>query len=95
MAGSKDCLKDRLSHYRRIKISVIGRNFGRTISIPVWFVLQWYKNVLLNPQTRLEARGARRPVAAPPRHGAAVNLVLVSSTLTDLDSPLRRAQNSC
>jgi hypothetical protein len=66
MAGSKDCLKDRLSHYRRIKISVIGRNFGRTISIPVWFVLQWYKNVLLNPQTRLEARGARRPVAAPP-----------------------------
>jgi hypothetical protein len=32
MAGSKDCLKDRLSHYRRIKISVIGRKFGRTIS---------------------------------------------------------------
>jgi hypothetical protein len=93
MAGSKDCLKDRLSHYSRIKISVIGRNFGRTISIPVWFVLQWYKNVLQNPQTRLEARGARRPVV-PPATWRSVNLVLVSSTLTDLDSSLRRAQNS-
>jgi hypothetical protein len=37
---------------------VIGRKFGRQISIPVWFVLQWYKNILQNPQIRLEARGA-------------------------------------
>ena len=66
------------THYHRIKISAIGRKFGRTISIPVWFVLQWYKNVLQNSQTRLEARGAQRPVA--PAAGASVNLVLVSST---------------
>ena len=65
-------LKSRFSRYRQIKISVVGRKSGRTISIPVWFVLegeklwllpvqgsdtQWYKNVLQNPQIRLEARG--------------------------------------
>jgi deazaflavin-dependent oxidoreductase (nitroreductase family) len=68
----KDNLKDRLSRYRQIKISVIGRKSGKTISIPVWFVLegekllllpvrgsdtQWYKNVLKNPSIRIDARG--------------------------------------
>ncbi len=72
MAGSKDTLQDRLARYRQIKISVIGRKSGRTISIPVWFVLegeklyllpvqgsdtQWYKNVLQNPSIRIDARG--------------------------------------
>ena len=61
MAGSKDGLKDRLARYRQIKLGVIGRKSGQTISIPVWFVLedtklyllpvqgsntQWYRNVL-------------------------------------------------
>jgi hypothetical protein len=40
MPTSKDSLKDRLAGYRQIKISVIGRKSGRTISIPVWFVLE-------------------------------------------------------
>ena len=68
-----DALKDRLSRYREINISVTGRKSGRTISIPVWFVLeddklyllpvqgsdtQWYKNVLKNPSIRIDARGA-------------------------------------
>jgi hypothetical protein len=58
----KTDLKERLARYRQIKISVIGRKSGRTISIPVWFVqgeklfllpvrgsdAQWYKNVLQN-----------------------------------------------
>jgi len=59
MTDSKDGLKDRLARYRQIKISVVGRKSGRTISIPVWFVLEgeklylppvqgsdtrWYKN---------------------------------------------------
>jgi hypothetical protein len=59
MTSSEDTLKDRLARYRQIKISVIGRKSGKTISIPVWFVLdgeklyllpvqgsdaQWYKN---------------------------------------------------
>jgi len=70
--SSKETLKDRLARFRQIKISVIGSKLGRTISIPVWFVLegqklyllpvqgaetQWYKNVLQNPNIRIDARG--------------------------------------
>ncbi len=39
MPAGNDALKDRLSRYRGIKITVTGRNSGRAISIPVWFVL--------------------------------------------------------
>jgi hypothetical protein len=64
MPSSKETLKDHLARYRQIKISVIGRKSGQTISIPVWFVLegeklyllpvqgsetQWYKNVIVAP----------------------------------------------
>jgi hypothetical protein len=38
MPTVKNELKDRLARYRQIKISVIGRQSGCTISIPVWFV---------------------------------------------------------
>jgi deazaflavin-dependent oxidoreductase (nitroreductase family) len=73
MPAPKDALKDRLSHYREINLSVTGRKSGRTISQPVWFVseedkvyllpvhgsnTQWYKNVLKNPSIRIDARGA-------------------------------------
>src|ERR1022692_3578005 len=72
MPNPKGTLKERLARYRQIKISVIGRKSGQTISIPVWFVLesqklyllpvkgsetQWYKNVLKNPSIRIDARG--------------------------------------
>jgi deazaflavin-dependent oxidoreductase (nitroreductase family) len=72
-----DALRDRLSRYREMNISVTGRKSGRTISIPVWFVLedeklyllpvqgsdtQWYKNVLKNPMIRIDARGAEAEV---------------------------------
>jgi deazaflavin-dependent oxidoreductase (nitroreductase family) len=82
---SNNDLKDRLSRYRQIKISVIGRKSGRTISIPVWFVLegeklyllpvqgsetQWYKNVLQNPSIRIDARGAEAEFRAAPVRGA-------------------------
>jgi deazaflavin-dependent oxidoreductase (nitroreductase family) len=65
-------LKDRLERYRQIKLSVVGRKTGSTISIPVWFVLedeklyllpvrgsdtQWYRNILENPSIRIDARG--------------------------------------
>src|SRR5437762_11582178 len=81
MPARNDALKDRLSRYREIKISVTGRNPGRTISIPVWFVLeddklyllpvqgsdtQWYKNILKNPSIRIEAGGAEAEVEAVP-----------------------------
>src|ERR1700687_4986516 len=73
MPTPNDALKDRLSRYREINLSVTGRKSGRTISQPVWFVLdddkvyllpvrgsdtQWYKNVLNDPSIRIDARGA-------------------------------------
>jgi len=92
MAGSKDGLKERLARYRQIKISVIGRKSGRTVSIPVWFVLereklyllpvqgsdtQWYKNVLQNPSIRIDARGAEAEFRAMPiTEAKAVNSVI-------------------
>ena len=78
-----EALRDRLSRHREIKITVTGRKSGRTISIPVWFVLeddklyllpvqgsdtQWYKNVLKNPMIRIDARDA----------GSEVKIVLVT-----------------
>ena len=74
MPAQNDALKDRLSRSREINIAVTGRKSGRTISIPVWFVLedekvyllpvkgsdtQWYKNVLKNPSIRIDAGGAQ------------------------------------
>jgi len=73
MPVQKDDLRDRLSRYREIKLTVTGRKSGRPISNAVWFVLdddtlyllpvngsdtQWYKNVLDNPKIRIDARGA-------------------------------------
>jgi deazaflavin-dependent oxidoreductase (nitroreductase family) len=77
MAARNEALKDRLSRHREINISVTGRKSGRTISIPVWFVLeddklyllpvqgsdtQWYKNVLNKPMIRIDAGGAEAEV---------------------------------
>ena len=74
-------LKSRLARYRQIKISVIGRKSGHTISIPVWFVgegdklyllpvqgsdTQWYKNVLKRPSIRVDARGVGAEFRATP-----------------------------
>jgi deazaflavin-dependent oxidoreductase (nitroreductase family) len=81
MPARNNALKERLSRSREINISVIGRKTGRTITIPVWFVLedeklyllpvqgsdtQWYKNVLSNPLIRIEARGANAEFNAVP-----------------------------
>jgi deazaflavin-dependent oxidoreductase (nitroreductase family) len=81
----KNELRDRLSRYRQIKLTVTGRKSGRTISIPVWFVLddetlyllpvrgsatQWYKNVLRHPQIRVEARGMKEEFRAVPTTNA-------------------------
>ncbi len=85
MATSKDSLKDRLSRYKEITISVTGRKSGRKISIPVWFVVkgnelhllpvsgsetQWYKNVLKNPSIGIDARGVEAEFRAAPVTGA-------------------------
>ena len=74
-------LKALLSRSREIHIRVIGRKSGRTISIPVWVVLeddelyllpvqgsdtQWYKNVLKNPSLKIKAGGTEAEFKAIP-----------------------------
>jgi len=80
-ASSKQRSERTPPRYRQIKISVIGRKSGKTISIPVWFVLegetlyllpvqgsgtQWYRNVLQNLSIRIDARGAEGEFRAMP-----------------------------
>jgi deazaflavin-dependent oxidoreductase (nitroreductase family) len=80
-AARKDALRERLSRSREINITVTGRKSGRTISNPVWFVLdhenlyllpvqgsdtQWYKNALKNPSIRIAVRGAAAEFRAAP-----------------------------
>ncbi len=80
-SARKDALRDRLGRSQEINISVIGRKSGRTISLPIWFVLegdtlyllpvkgsdtQWYKNVVKNPSIRIEAGGAVGELKAVP-----------------------------
>jgi deazaflavin-dependent oxidoreductase (nitroreductase family) len=81
MPTPNDALKDRLSRYREINITVTGRKSGRTISLPIWFVFdddklyllpvqgsdtQWYKNVLKNPSIRIAARDGAADFKAVP-----------------------------
>src|ERR1700732_1878466 len=81
MTASKGSLKERLSRYRQIKLSVIGRKSGKTISMPVWVVLegdnlyllpvqgsdtQWYRNVFKNPSIRIDAHGVGEEFRATP-----------------------------
>jgi deazaflavin-dependent oxidoreductase (nitroreductase family) len=64
--------KEALKNADEIEITVTGRNSGRSISNPVWFVLEgeklyllpvkgsdsdWYKNILKTPSMRLNAGG--------------------------------------
>jgi deazaflavin-dependent oxidoreductase (nitroreductase family) len=81
-----DALKDHLSRYQELKITVTGRKSGRPISIPVWFVFendklyllpvkgsdtQWYKNILSNPAMHIDARGADAEIKVTPVTNAA------------------------
>src|SRR3979411_1754160 len=80
-AARHDALRDSLIRSQEININVIGRKSGRTISNPIWFVLdedklyllpvqgsdtQWYKNVLKNPSIRIDARGAEAEIKVVP-----------------------------
>jgi hypothetical protein len=73
MAAGNNTLKERLSRHREIDITVVGRKSGRSISIPVWFVLegstlyllpvqgsdtQWFKNVQQKSPLRVAAGDA-------------------------------------
>jgi deazaflavin-dependent oxidoreductase (nitroreductase family) len=81
MPAKNDALRDRLSRFREINLTVTGRKSGRAISIPVWFVLeddklyllpvqgsdtQWYRNVLKNPSIRIDAGGAKAELKVVP-----------------------------
>jgi deazaflavin-dependent oxidoreductase (nitroreductase family) len=81
MPTRNDALRDRLSKSSEITITVSGRKSGRSISIPVWFVVegdklyllpvkgsdtQWYKNVLKNPKTRIDPGGAEAELQVVP-----------------------------
>ncbi len=85
MPTRNDSLKDRLSRYRELNITVTGRKSGRAISIPVWFVFeddklyllpvqgsetQWYKNVLKKPSIRIAARDAEAELKVVPTSDA-------------------------
>ena len=93
MPTRNDALTERLSRSREINISVVGRKSGRTISNPVWFVLeegklyllpvqgsdtQWYRNVLKNPSIQIDARGAEAKLKAVPVN----DVTQVSSVVT-------------
>jgi len=81
MPTRNDTLRDRLSKSNEITITVTGRKSGRSISIPVWFVVegdqldllpvqgsdtQWFKNVLKNPKIRIDAGGAEAELEVVP-----------------------------
>jgi deazaflavin-dependent oxidoreductase (nitroreductase family) len=81
MPATKDSLKDKLSRSTEITITVTGRKSGRSISNPVWFVLdgdklylvpvqgsdtQWYKNVLKNSKMRIKTNGVEGEFKAAP-----------------------------
>ena len=85
MSATIDDLKTHLSRAREINISVTGRKSDRTISVPVWFILegdhvlllpvsgsdtQWYKNVLKNPSLQVSSSGAHAELTAVPITGS-------------------------
>ena len=97
-----DNLKDRLARHRQIKLIVIGRKTGQTISIPVWLVLeddklyllpvkgsdtQWYRNVLKNPSIRIDARSAEAAFQATPITDDKVNRVGYDQVYTTTQDP--------
>ena len=82
---SEDAFSRALKDRRQISISVIGRRSGRTIKLPVWFVLaedvlwllpvygsqtQWYRNLLMNPAITIKTGGERLTLRSRTLKGA-------------------------
>lgn len=70
-----------LQHSDQIDITVTGRNTGRQITLPVWFVTEggqlylvpvrgsdsdWYKNLLATPRMQVTGDGQRVTATAKP-----------------------------
>ncbi len=79
MPSKTHSLQHRLSRFREIDLTVSGRKSGRAITNPVWFVFeedklyllpvkgsdtQWYKNLLANPNIKIDARGSEADLKA-------------------------------
>jgi hypothetical protein len=73
---SKSDLQQRLNRAHEITLSVKGRNSGRDIPRPVWFVHEgdivyllpvqgsdtyWYKNLLVDPALKISVKSVERP----------------------------------
>ena len=73
---SKSDLLQRLNRAHEITLSVKGRNSGRDIPRPVWFVHEgdivyllpvqgsdtyWYKNLLVDPALKISVKSVERP----------------------------------
>jgi deazaflavin-dependent oxidoreductase (nitroreductase family) len=74
-------IKDALQDAKQVDLTVTGRKSGKESTRPIWFVedgdrlllmpvggsgANWYRNVLANPEIRLQADGAELRVAAKP-----------------------------
>ena len=81
-----DAFTRALNKGRQIRIGVIGRNSGRTTTLPVWFVheddalwllpvhgskTQWYRNLLKNPTITIKVGNEQRMLKAKTLRGAA------------------------
>jgi len=78
MSTQNNALRERLSKSQELNITVTGRTSGRSISIPIWFVLedklyllpvrgsdtQWYRNVLKNPSIGVRAGSSEAELTA-------------------------------
>jgi hypothetical protein len=73
---SESDLQQRLNRAHEISLTVKGRNSGRDIPRPVWFVHEgdivyllpvegsgtnWYKKLLVNPALKISVNGVERP----------------------------------
>jgi deazaflavin-dependent oxidoreductase (nitroreductase family) len=73
--------RDALQGKKDVGLTVTGRKSGQEHSLPIWFVLEderlllmpvggrgsnWYRNLVANPEIRLEADGAELRAAAKP-----------------------------
>ncbi|MBZ5550841.1 MAG: DUF2255 domain-containing protein [Acidobacteriia bacterium] len=72
MTKRSDTLADRLSRSSEITISVTGRNSGRTISRPVWFVSEDDKLYTVTVLHSTQTVPGKAPASAPssPNHKA-------------------------
>jgi len=81
MPARNEALKNRLSQSSELNITVKGRKSGRSITIPIWFVVdadtlcllpvhgsdtQWYKNALQNPVIQIRSGDVSTELPATP-----------------------------